>query len=326
MTYPPSGSFGQQPDPYGQQQPGQYGQPQQPDPYGQQQQYGGFPQVSYGGLGSGGGEPPKSNKNAILATVVVVVVLLAGVGVTGFVAPGFFLSDDKDTTGGGGDGGETLEAFADKLVKAADGQDKDALEKLVCSGAQDRLTTYVNTIDQTEGAKKTSVKETGGGKGEIKIDITVDGDDNSFTINAAKDGDKWCWDAVNGDYEGTEDPTTSEEETTTEDTSTEDTSATNGPDQGGEAFLNQFLSTLSTGDVAATQALLCSDSSDGDDVAAAAPQLPQLQIDPNALTVEDGHVTADLVGTMNGAPATGFLTAFLEDAGWCAYVFSAYPG
>ena len=318
MTYPPSGPFGQQPDPYGQQQPGQqpgqYGQQpqQQPDPYGQQ--YGGFPQVSYGGLG--GGEPPKSNKNAILATVVVVVVLLAGIGITGFVAPGFFLSDDKETTGGGG---ETLDAFADKLLKAADGQNKKGLDALVCGGAESRLKNYVDTIDQTDGAKKVSVKETGTNKGEIKASITVSGSENDFTILAAKKNDKWCWDDIEGDNLTTED-------TTTEDTTTEDTTTTNGEDQGGEAFLNQFLTTLSTGDAAATQALLCPDSSDADDVATAAPQTPMLTIDPNGLLVEDNHVTADLVGTMNGAPATGFLTAFFEDAGWCAYVFSAYPG
>ncbi len=132
MTYPPQGPqgpYGQQPDPYG----------QQPDPYGQQQQYGGYPQQQpgydpngqYGGgfqsgqYGGLGGPPPKKNKGPIIAVVAIVVLLLGGLGITGFVAPGFFLSDDKGTsnTGDGGDktseengGGSGADSFIKNLV------------------------------------------------------------------------------------------------------------------------------------------------------------------------------------------------------------------
>src|SRR4051794_39021692 len=104
MTYPPQGPYGQQqPDPYGQQQP-QYGGGYQQQPhyhpnaqcdrsaqYGGAQDGGGYGQC--GGLG-GGQQPPKNNKGPIIAIVTIVVLILAGVGITGFVAPGFFLSDD----------------------------------------------------------------------------------------------------------------------------------------------------------------------------------------------------------------------------------------
>ena len=71
--------------------------------YPGQQQYGGYPQQQgpYGG-------PPRKDKAPLIATVIFVVALLAGLGITGFVAPGFFLSDDDGgggTSAGSGDAG-----------------------------------------------------------------------------------------------------------------------------------------------------------------------------------------------------------------------------
>jgi hypothetical protein len=69
-----------------------------------------YPQQQHGPYGyqQPGGPPPKNNAPAIAVTIVLVAVL-AGLGITGFVAPGFFLSDDKgsaDARGVGGDGGD----------------------------------------------------------------------------------------------------------------------------------------------------------------------------------------------------------------------------
>ncbi|MFC4856618.1 hypothetical protein [Actinophytocola glycyrrhizae] len=79
--------------------------PPQQGPYGGQQApqgqpYGGYPQQG----GPYGGPPPR-NKAPLLATLMFVVALLAGLGITGFVAPGFFLSDDdSESSADGGDG------------------------------------------------------------------------------------------------------------------------------------------------------------------------------------------------------------------------------
>ncbi len=64
--------------------------PQQQGPYGYQQPV---------------GPPPKNNAPAI-AVAIVVVAVLVGIGITGFVAPGFFLSDDKGSAGARGAGGD----------------------------------------------------------------------------------------------------------------------------------------------------------------------------------------------------------------------------
>jgi hypothetical protein len=71
------------------------------------QQHGGYPQQpnpgQYGQFG-GYGRPPQKQSNTAVAVVMVAVLVLAGLGITGFVAPGFFLDDDKDSAGGPGIG------------------------------------------------------------------------------------------------------------------------------------------------------------------------------------------------------------------------------
>lgn len=90
--------------------------PPQQGQYGAQQQYGGYPQQQgpYGG-------PPQKNKAPLVATLIFVVALLAGLGITGFVAPGFFLSDDKDggssADGGGGAPGGVGDGPADPTLR-----------------------------------------------------------------------------------------------------------------------------------------------------------------------------------------------------------------
>ena len=75
-------------------------------PYGQPGPHGGghdpsaqFPTHQYGGMYGGGfgAPPPKKNTGAIVAVVAVVVVVLGALGVTGFVEPGFFLSEETTT-------------------------------------------------------------------------------------------------------------------------------------------------------------------------------------------------------------------------------------
>jgi len=79
-------------DPNAQQYPGgQY--PQQPYQGTQQFPQQGWDQGQY--PGGPGGEPPKGNKTGLWIGIAVAVVLVAALGITGFVAPGFFLSKDK---------------------------------------------------------------------------------------------------------------------------------------------------------------------------------------------------------------------------------------
>lgn len=100
---PPGGpQHGGPPPQYGQGQYGQeYGQGQyggtaqfgQPDPYGPG---GGFGDPYGQRPGGFGQEPPKKSKTGLIIGLVVAVLAVAALGITGFVAPGFFLGDDED--------------------------------------------------------------------------------------------------------------------------------------------------------------------------------------------------------------------------------------
>lgn len=340
MTYPPQGPYGQQPDPYGQQQPqygGGYQQPQtgQFGAYDPNAQYGGGYQ-QYGGLG-GPPEPPKSKTGPIVAIVAIVVLLLGGLGVTGFVAPGFFLSDDKEGSNNAGSGGGTSsekpsenkdsgpQEFIDKLVAAADEQDKSVLKTLKCSDATDTVDSAINAIDNIDGAELGEIKDESADEVQFIVTISFDGKTEDDTVTITKDGSDWCWQ----DIEAGE-PTGGDDSTTTEET-TGDAPEPSNPgggggatgDSEGEQFVQSFLDKVNGGDGAGAAAMSCPDSTSQSDITEVASQGAALEMDPAGTTADDAYVGADLKGTLGGEAVTGRTSAFLEDGAWCIYTFFA---
>ncbi|MFI7676971.1 hypothetical protein [Actinophytocola sp. NPDC049390] len=347
MTYPPQGPYGQQPDPYGQQQPPQYGggyQQQQPQTggfgaYDPNAQYGGGYGGQYGGQygGLGGPQPPKS-KGPIIAIVAIVVLLLGGLGITGFVAPGFFLSDDSKNAGGGdgggGGGGEPTSEkkddgakdFIDQLVAAADKQDADELKTMTCSGATETVDSAIDAIDNIDGAELGDITEESDDEVQFIVTISYEGTSEDDTVTIKKDGDDWCWHDI--EAEGSSGGGASEDPTT-EETATDPSEPTSGGgggatgDTDGEKFVQTFLDKLNGGDGAGAAAMSCSDSTSQDSITEAAAQKAQLEMDPAGTTADSGYVGADLKGTLGGAEASGRTSAFLEDGKWCIYTFFA---
>lgn len=343
MTYPPQGPqgpYGQQPDPYGQ-QPDPYGQqPQQPQqpPYGggyQQQptgQYGGYdPNAQYGGgyqqyPGMGGPQPPKSNKGPIIAIVAVVVLLLGGLGITGFVAPGFFLSDDKTDSADSGDKGDTgdkgsgAESFIKDLVAAADDQDKSGLRKAACSDASKSVDGAINNIDETSGAKLKDTEEKSDSEVVANLLITVDGDEDEYDAVVKKDGSDWCWSDIRPSSGSVDSTDSSEDESTSEETST---SSGGGGNSDGEAAIQEFLDKMNAGDATGAGGMVCSDSTYGPAIKQTAGQKPDLKVDPATVDISDISVSADLTGTLDGADAIGTMSVFIENDEWCVYTFFA---
>jgi hypothetical protein len=338
MTYPPQGPYGQQPDPYGQ-QPDPYGQqqpqysggyPQQQPQYGgydpNAQQYGGGYGQQYGGLG-GGPQPPKNNKGPIIAVVSIVVLILAGIGVTGFVAPGFFLSDDKNNTNTADqtttDNKESgADAFINKLVAAADDKNEKDLEALQCSDASASVDGATKNIGDIDSAKLKDTQEKSDTEVVATLSITVEGDADDYEATVVKDGDKWCWKDISS---GTSSDDSTTEETTTDDSTSESPTGQASGETDGEKFVQSFLDKLNSGDGAGAAAMSCSDSTSQSDITEAAGQGAQLQMDPNGTTADPGYVGADLIGTLGGAEVTSARTsAFTDDAGaWCIYTFYA---
>jgi hypothetical protein len=339
MTYPPQGPYGQQPDPYGQQQQPQYGggYPQQ-QPTGQ---YGGYdPNAQYGGgyqqYGGFGGPPPqpqKSKTGPIIAVVAVVVLLLAGLGITGFVAPGFFLSDDdKDSnTAGSADksteqssdnGDSGAQDFIDQLVAAADSQDSAELKGMACSDATKTVDSAIEAIDNIDGAELRNIKDESADEVTFVIAISFEGKIEDDTVTIKKDGGDWCWHDIDA---GTATGGDDDDSPTTANDDPVDPSGGNAPtgDSEGEQYVQSFLDKVNGGDGAGAAAMSCSDSTSQSSITEAASQGAKLEMDPAGTTADDSYVGADLKGTLGGDPATGRTSAFLEDGKWCIYTFFA---
>lgn len=177
-----------------------------------QQPYGGYPQQQ----GPHGGPPPK-DKAPLIASLIFVVALLAGLGITGFVAPGFFLSDDDSGGGSSADGGATgdgddtgspgsgagkpaqeggdadLRAFAADLVAAANAKDKTALREFPCPDATSGVNQAIAEIVTIDGAELRGVSEVDAETYVVGVDITFRGESAPFAATVTKSGDGWCW-------------------------------------------------------------------------------------------------------------------------------------
>jgi hypothetical protein len=352
MTYPPQGPqgpYGQQPDPYGQQQSDPYGQQQQPqygggyqqqpptgqfgayDPNAQQGQYGAYdPNAQYGGgypqYGGVGGPPPKKNKGPIIAIVSIVVLLLAGLGITGFVAPGFFLSDKDDSAGGGGGGSSTAnapsgaDAVIAQLVAAADDQNKSKLKDLTCSDAEEVVDAAIESIDETEGAELKDTEEQGSDTVVATLSITVDGDTDDYDATVKKDGKDWCWQDISDGTGSTGGSSSSSEEPST--TDSEPGGGGTTVDSDGAAFIQSFLDKLATNDPEGVKAMLCSDATQTAQQTSAdiATRQSELKLDDDA-AVSTTSVSGNVVGTLDGKEASGVTSAFIENDNWCIYTF-----
>ncbi|MGH3433078.1 MAG: hypothetical protein ACRDQB_09610, partial [Thermocrispum sp.] len=167
MTYPfPQGGYNPQ-DPYNQ---GHGGYQQNPYQQGYPQS-GGFP-------AQGGGyppqPPPKSNTTLIVSIVAVVVLAIGALGVTGFVAPGFFLADDKkDSEGDGKSGGGTgPEALAQAIVAGLNAKDAAALTALKCPDAEDDVSQVIGRVQQVLSAQLSGPVQTMG-EAQATAQVTV---------------------------------------------------------------------------------------------------------------------------------------------------------
>jgi hypothetical protein len=177
--------------------------PQQQGPYGGYQQHG-----HYGG-------PPRKNNSAVIPVVIVVVAALAGLGILGFVEPGFFLGDDDksssssssaDSSGGGGDegsgpaagggdeeGASGVDQFAGALVDAADSQDESALSGFKCADATDNVDEAIDQIGQTDGAELAATREIAEDEYLVLVTISYQGQSAPFTATVVKAENDWCW-------------------------------------------------------------------------------------------------------------------------------------
>lgn len=316
MTYPPQqpGPYGQPEQPYGQQwgpQPGQqqWGQPYGPQqwgqqPYGQQwsQQHGPQQWGQPGGFG-GGPPPPKKNRTALWASLSGgAVVVIAALLITGFVAPGFFRSDDDE-----GNGSEP-KAVAQDIVSAINAHDKRTLNGIACGNASETVHRAIGRIEQVSNAELKSVRQRSPTAAVGEITMRASGERGRVRGSLEKQQDTWCWkdmtlagtDAPSGSPEssGPSYPTSSSEPTPSD----SDTGAASAELK---SAAEDFLQAVNNGDTGKASAMACQYSGD---LEKQIDTLSSKDVSLQAERTHEGSVTlsVQLEGTIDGKDASGY--------------------
>ncbi|MFD2468328.1 hypothetical protein [Amycolatopsis silviterrae] len=212
------------------------------DPNAQQQQYPGYQQQPYGGTqqfpqqgwdqqgqypggpGGPGGQPPKGNKTGLWIGIAVAVVVVVALGITGFVAPGFFLSkDDKGTTQAqppapapsqssdapmpSDSSSPSTDSSEDPGSGGASGEAKQVIDNFLAKlNAKDAAGATALACQGTESMSKRSIDETTGGDPQLslgkvtqgsattsaRVTGSLSGKDASGTMVIMKRGGNYC--------------------------------------------------------------------------------------------------------------------------------------
>ncbi|MFI6029340.1 hypothetical protein [Amycolatopsis magusensis] len=327
--YPQSGGF-QQPGQYGQQQPGydQYGQQQQPgyDPYGQQQQQQGYDQTQqyqgYPQQGGYGAPPPQKKSMAGLwIGLAIGAVVLITVGITGFVAPGFFLSDD-----------EGPEGTTNAIVAALNTQDKTAMQGLICADASEVVKAVPDNLDDLSAARLVSgptKKSDTEYVATVEVTEKKDNDTTQFDGTVVKAGDKWCWKALgDGPTTGSKSEPTSKPKTSSspKSSSSKPSSSPGGSGQSdGKALIDDFISKVNSGDKAGALAMACSSTASLLETTVGYAIDGQGNYSVASAPPDETLVSADITGTESGRSVSGSVSATnFDDAGFCISTFYAF--
>lgn len=302
-----------------------------------------YPQQPYGGQnppGHGGGygpppPPPKKNTTAVVSLVVAIVAVLVTLGITGFVAPGFFLGDEDGTPLGGGStvpktpsstGGEA-ERVLTAVAEALDSQDRSALEDLTCADAEPAVPDAIKDVDDVTGAELTDTDEVIDNRLKGTLAVTVGDRSGDFEVTVVRSEGDWCWQDIT--LVGT-DLTTAE---TAEPSAGPEGDA---PTAGGKPVpepaltaMRGFLDAINAGDAAAAKGALCADAiSTPADVDELIGYDPDLSIDPAMDGIASGTESVQLYlkGTAKGQELEGYSTNLWVtgyDGTWCVHGFRA---
>jgi hypothetical protein len=294
--------------------------PQQHGGYQQPGQYGGYPQPGPGQYGGYGRPPQKKNNTAVVVVVMVAVLVLAGLGITGFVAPGFFLGDDKESATG-------IDGFAGTLVEAANEQDKSALGDLKCADATDKVDEAITLIGQTSGAELGETKEIAKDEYVVVVNISYQGASAPFAATVVKDGNGLCWQDFapgSGPAGGDSVPGPGSPGGPADGPADEPADGPDGGSADAEAFVEEFLDAVNAKDAAKAEGMYCSDTPSNplvDYVIGKNPNLTLGKVDRPG----SSFVSYELDGTLDGEPLNlGKVSVRVSGRGSpCVFTFNA---
>ncbi|WET80631.1 hypothetical protein P3102_05110 [Amycolatopsis sp. QT-25] len=195
MTYPPQpdqGHGGQQHYPEHQYPGQQYPQAghDQSGAYAQQQ-YPGYGRPQYGPGFGGPPAPPKNGKTGLLVGIAAAAVVVTTLGITGFVAPGFFLGDDKAGKPSGPEG------TAQAIVDGINAHDRTASTALKCMNAERDLDQVIDRVGEASDATLGAITKVSETKYTVAVTLSIAGRLGTATGTLASEDGKWCWKEVN---------------------------------------------------------------------------------------------------------------------------------
>lgn len=301
--------------------------PEQPP--GGQYPYGGpAPAAQY----ADGAPPPKKSGPAIAALVAAVTVI--GFGITGFVAPGFLVSEQSPapppppTTTSTKPGDTDPKDFLETVVSGLDSGDAGALTDLTCELKRPAVDSVIDNASAITAASLVDTKKISRDRASGIVSITTDARRTKVEVMITRKDGAWCWNDARL-AEGSR-PTTSRRPSPTT-TATPDSPTADGKPVEPEALaaMQKFLDSVNSGDAAAAKKLLCSD-------AIATPQKvdelvgyqPNLKIDPGMDGNSSGKESVQLylTGTAKGQRLDGYATnlwATSYNVPWCIHAFRA---
>jgi len=283
-----------------------------------------------GGYPTGGGYPPqppkKSNTGMIVAIVAVVVLVLGTLGITGFVAPGFFLSDDEksDSGGGGGDDPKSSpQALADKIVAELNNKNAEGLNALKCATAEPTVTSAINMVGDVESAELAGDVQQMDNQASAQVSITARGTTMTATGTMLKKDDGWCWQGVSmgtgGGGGGDIDVPPPNGPNPPDISSLPDPGQSNVPPEAAKQVINDFVNKINSKDAGGAKALLCSEPL-GSLVDSTLSKNPRMIL--GEATGSPTYVTMRVTGsTSTNSSATGLVAARQDDSRWCVGIF-----
>lgn len=287
-------------------------------------------------------QPPTKPKTTVIVSIVAVVVLVLGtLGITGFVAPGFFLSDDKETTAAPvaektvestepaepSEDASSPEIVADRIIMALKKGDVGALENLMCPDAKEKLKGVVGETDADSVDLVGEIRQVNEDEAKFDMTLTMSGAPFSAYARLAKLGGEWCWGGMT--IVPAQESDVKAERPSTPEIPGMPTEA--DALEAGRKLAKQLVDKINNGDAAGTRALFC----DGDNRLVENIMKWQPKIVMGETTADSGmKASTDLIGSRSDEPnAKGFVSVTfdlpedswdLSKGTWCVDGFHFY--
>ncbi len=303
MTYPP------QP---GQQPVGQY--PGSPYPGFPSYPGGQYPQGQnpYGQQGGYGPPPPKKRRTGLWVTLSVTAAAVVAFAVTAFVAPGFLLGDDGESPNSADAGVGSAQALAEQLRDALDRQDSAALRELACPDATGMVTGTIAEVSEVSDAEIHGQVQENGDTALARTSVTFYDIPITFDNTLVNRDGSWCWHDLaieGGNLPGSDT------------TGTPGEAGSANAAQDGDAFLNEFVSTVNSGDTATAVSMVCPGvNSTKEGVQKAASSGVTFTADGPATSEEDSDGSVSIELSLTGDDgSTLSIAADNADGAFCVY-------